>query len=166
MFELKTLSRDAIPRSLEKVERYRLLNEAAEAESICLDILAVEPDNQAALIMLLLARTDQFDRRLGVAVRQAEEVVPRLQGEYERAYYTGIIFERRAKAHLHHGGPGAEFAAYDCFRAAMQWYEKAEAICAPGNNDARLRWNTCARIMNDNPQLRAGPQERVEQPLE
>lgn len=166
MFELKTLSRDAIPRSLEKAERYRLLNEAAEAESICLDILGVDPDNQRALVMLLLARTDQFDQRLGIAVRQAEEVVPRLQGEYERAYYSGIICERRARARLGQGGPGSEFAAYDCFRAAMDWYEKAEAICPPGNNDATLRWNTCARIMNGNPQLRAGPQERVEQPLE
>ncbi len=166
MFELKTLSREAIPRSLEKAERYRLLNEATEAESICLDILAVDPDNQPALVILLLARTDQFEERLGIAARLAEEVVPRLRGDYERAYYTGIICERRAKARLHYGGPGAEFAAYDCFRAAMHWYEKAEALCPPGNNDATLRWNTVARIMNGNAQLQAGPQERVEQPLE
>src|SRR5262245_41172747 len=166
MFELKTLSPDAIPRALERAERYRLLNEAAEAESICLDILAAEPDNQPALVTLLLARTDQFDERLGAMLRQAEEVIPRLRGAYERAYYTGIIFERRAKARLRNHGPGAEFAAYDWFRSAMQWYEKAETLSPPGNNDATLRWNTCARIMNGNSQLRAGPQERVEHPLE
>jgi hypothetical protein len=157
---------EGIPRSLQKAERYRLLNEPAESESICLDILAAEPDNQQALVALLLALTDQFDRRLGPAVSQAQEVVPRLRDEYERAYYTGIICERRAKACLNHGGPGSAFAAYDCFCAAMSWYERAEAIAPQGNDDAMLRWNTCARIMMRNPQLQPGPQERVELPLE
>jgi len=50
MAELKRLHKDAIPAALEKAERYRLLNEPGEAESICLDILAVDPDNQRALI--------------------------------------------------------------------------------------------------------------------
>jgi hypothetical protein len=166
MFELKTLSREAIPRSLEKAERYRLLNEAAEAESICLDILAVDPDHQPALVILLLARTDRMDEHLGLAAAEAEEVLPRLHGDYERAYYAGIICERRAKARLRHGGPGAEFAAYDCFRAAMRWYERAEALCPAGNDDATLRWNACARIMNGNPRLRAAPEDRGELPLE
>src|SRR5436309_1529996 len=160
MPDLKRLHKDAIPAALERAERYRLLNEAAEAESICLDILAVDPENQQALVTLLLARTDQFGERLGVAVRRAEEVLPRLHDEYARAYYAGIICERHAKARLSHGGPGSEFAAYDRFRAAMSWYEKAEALCSPGNNDATLRWNTCARIMNGNPQLQPAPQER------
>ena len=71
MFELKTLAAEAIPRSLEKAERYRLLNEPAEAESICCDILAVEPDNQQAIVTLLLALTDQFETRLGGAVAYA-----------------------------------------------------------------------------------------------
>ena len=60
MFDLKPLNPDAIPKALQKAERYRLLNEPEEAESICLDILAIEPDNQQALVMLLLAQTDQF----------------------------------------------------------------------------------------------------------
>jgi hypothetical protein len=50
MAELKQLHKDAIPAALEKAERYRLLNEPGEAESICLDILAVDPDNQRAVI--------------------------------------------------------------------------------------------------------------------
>ena len=54
-FELKMLSEDAVPRALAKAERYRLLNEPGEAESICLDALAVEPANQSALTTLLLA---------------------------------------------------------------------------------------------------------------
>lgn len=42
-FELKRISADTIPVALAKVDRYRLLNEPALAESICLDILAVAP---------------------------------------------------------------------------------------------------------------------------
>jgi len=166
MFQLKTLSREAIARSLEKAERYRLLNEPAEAESICLDILQIDPQNQTALVMLLLAFTDQFDKRLGPALNQARELLPHLQGAYERAYYAGIICERRAKAWLHHDGPGSAAAAYDCFREAMNWYEKAEAVCPPGNDDPALRWNTCARLLMRNPRLQPASAERTEPPLE
>jgi tetratricopeptide (TPR) repeat protein len=165
MFQLKTLSQEAIPRSLEKAERYRLLNEPAEAESICLDILQIDPDNQQALITLLLALTDQFDK-LNAAVHEAEELLPRLRSDYERAYYAGIICERRGKARLHHAGPGAVSAAYSCFRQAMEWYEKAEGICPPGNDDATLRWNTCARLIMRDPHLRPAVDEWIEHQLE
>jgi hypothetical protein len=145
MFELKAISREAIPRSIEKAERYRLLNEPAEAESICLDILRVEPENQQALVMLLLALTDQFDRRL--AESRPRELLARLEGDYERAYYAGIICERKARAQLHKGLRGAEYAAHDGLREAMIWYEKAEALRPPENDDATLRWNACARTI-------------------
>src|SRR6266853_596016 len=62
MFELKPLSKEAIPKALERADRYRLLNEPAEAESICLDMLEAEPDNRRALSTLILALTDQLDR--------------------------------------------------------------------------------------------------------
>jgi hypothetical protein len=166
MFQLKTLSKDAVPRSLKKAERYRLLNEPSEAESICLDVLQIDPENQEALITMLLALTDQFDTHLGVAVGQAEEILPRLHGEFERAYYTGIISERRAKARLRDGAPGAGAAAYDWLRRALDWYEKAEALCPPGNDDATLRWNACARLIMRNSHLRPRPEEWVEPPLE
>jgi len=61
MFELKLLTKVAVPKALERAERYRFLNEPGEAESICLDVLRVEPDNQKALITLLLALTDQIE---------------------------------------------------------------------------------------------------------
>ena len=166
MFELKTLAREAIPRSLEKAERYRLLNEPAEAESICLDVLRIEADNQQALITLLLALTDQFDRQLGEALHRAEEIVPRLAGGYEKAYYAGIVCERRAKARLHRGGPGAEPAAYDWLSEAMRRFEEAERLAPAGNNDATLRWNTCARMLMRNPRLKPAPEQHVEAPLE
>ena len=100
MSELKELSKEAIPAALEKAMRYRLLNEPAEAESICLDVLAAEPENQQALIMLLLAVTDRFSKSYGVSDTQAKQILTRIRGEYEHAYYSGILAERRAKAQL------------------------------------------------------------------
>ncbi len=68
MSELKALHKEAIPAALEKATRYRLLNEPAEAESICLDVLKADPENQEAIITLLLALTDR--RNLCRATRQ------------------------------------------------------------------------------------------------
>jgi len=65
MSTLKKISPHGIERALEKVDRYRLLNEPGDAESICLDILEVDPANQRALAALLLARTDQFQHGRG-----------------------------------------------------------------------------------------------------
>jgi tetratricopeptide (TPR) repeat protein len=164
MFELKPLSREAVGRALEKAERYRLLNEPGEAESICLDVLAVEPENQQALVTLLLARTDEFEERTGEVAR-AQEVVARLEGHYERAYYAGIIYERKAKAQLKRGGAGMGAVAQGGFRQAMRLYEKAEDLRPPGNDDALLRWNACARVLERLPRVES-PQEEYEAPLE
>jgi hypothetical protein len=165
VFELKPLSEEAIPAALEKAERYRLLNEPGEAESICLDVLKADPDNQKALITLLLAVSDRFGKGYGVSDTQAREFLAHVKGEYERAYYAGILAERRAKAKLAQGTPGSRFYAYDGFRGAMSWFEKAEAVRPPGNDDALLRWNTCARIITQN-KLVPREEERVEPPLE
>jgi hypothetical protein len=164
MFELKLIDKEAIPRALEKAERYRFLNEPKEAESICLDILQIEPDNQQALIIQLLAITDQFDERINI--NQAKQLLPCLNSEYDRAYYAGIIYERRAKALLKQDNLGSKATVYDCLREAMNYFEKAQEIHPAGNEDAILRWNTCARIINRNPELIPNPEERYELPLE
>ena len=46
MFQLKSLSMEGITAALDKAERYRLLNEPREAESICLDVLEIDPENR------------------------------------------------------------------------------------------------------------------------
>jgi hypothetical protein len=165
MSDLKPLSREAIPAALEKAERYRLLNEPGEAESICLDILRADPENQSAVITLLLAVTDRFGKGYGVSDTQTKELLSRVKGDYERAYYTGILAERRAKAKLAQGTPGSRHYAYDGFREAMTWFEKAEEVRPPGNDDALLRWNTCSRIIEKN-RLVPREEENVEPPLE
>jgi tetratricopeptide (TPR) repeat protein len=163
MFELKPLAEGAIPRAMEKAERYRLLNEPAEAESICLDVLKIDPDHQKALITLLLALTDQFEK--GVSANEARDLLPRIQGDYAKTYYAGIICERRAKALLEQGRPGATYVAYEGLREAMDWYEQAEAVRPQGNDDSILRWNACARIIMSH-HLERMPQEHWEPPLE
>jgi hypothetical protein len=149
-FELKRLSAAALPRALERAEHYRLLGEPWAAESICLDVLHVEPGHQQALKVLLLARCDQFAHDAG-AVQRAKDALTELTSEYERAYYAGLILERRAKARLDQRTPGAGFVAYEWLREAMAWYERAEAVRPSGNDDALLRWNTCARMLDETP---------------
>src|SRR6185369_4568326 len=116
---LKPLSASAIPAALEKAMRYRLLNEPGEAESICLDVLRLEPEHQQALVSLLPPLTGRFSKGYAVGFTQAQEILPRLRDPYERAYYAGIICERRAKAFLGQASPGAEFNAYELLREAM-----------------------------------------------
>jgi hypothetical protein len=166
MSELKALSKEAIPAALEKAMRYRLLNEPAEAESICLDILKTDPENQEAVITLLLAVTDRFSKGYGVSDTQAKELLARIRGEYDRAYYSGILAERRAKTKLTQNTPDCRFQAYDFFRDAMSFFEKAESVRPPGNDDALLRWNTCARIIERNKLVARESEERIEFPLE
>ena len=144
-FTLKVLRPGAIPAALERAERYRLLNEPTQAESICLDILEAEPENQAALILLLLSLTDQFGN--SHSAERASAVLLRLSDEYHRAYYQGIIFERRARTQLHRTAPGGGNTAYHLLREAMQCYEAAENIRPSNNDEALLRWNTCARTI-------------------
>jgi hypothetical protein len=162
MYQLKPLSRDAIQPALAKAERYRFLNEPAEAESICRDVLDVEPSHQQALIVLLLALTDQFGEHASGAAQEADELLRRLANDYERAYYSGIVRERRAKALLDRGGPGSASSVYEWLREAMTWYERAETLRPAGNDDAILRWNTCARLLMRHPHLEEAGEERPE----
>ncbi len=93
-------------------------------------------------------------------------MLEKIHGEYERAYYSGIISERWAEALLRQGAPGAGFTAYQSLREAMEHYERAEALRPQGNDDALLRWNTCARILMRNRELRPRGEESFEPAFE
>jgi hypothetical protein len=153
MFELKKLSPEAVPAALEKAQRYRVLNEPKQAESICEDVLRVDPDNQEALVMLIMALTDLFSGPRSITPHHARELLPRLKSEYERHYYSGIIWEREAIAWLRSEKPHSGNAAYECFLQAMGCFERAEVIRPPGNDDALLRWNSCARMIQEYPDV-------------
>ena len=134
-FELKPISTAAVPKAIKKAEQYRLINEPEQAESICLDILAAQP----------------------------HEYVTRLDDEYQRYYYGGLVLERQARAYLGRGK--SRVAAYDCFREAMDCYEKAERIRPEDDDSALLRWNACLRTIRRG-QLHPAPTDEREQPLE
>jgi hypothetical protein len=166
LFKLKPISRESIPRAIQKAERYRLINQSWAAESICRDILDIDPTNQQVLVMFVLALTDQLADDHGRIMKTVHETLPRISDSYQRAYYTGIASERSGQALLHRGGMGSGAMAYEALRDAMNWYERAEAIRPPGNDDAILRWNTCARLINGNSQLAPHPEPTYEPALE
>ncbi len=164
-FILKPMSKDAVPSALLKAERYRLLNEPGAAESICLDVLQVDPHNEDARVMLLLALTDQFPHdSSSKTVSRASEFAASLGNEYDRAYYSGIVRERRAKAVLERDRLGATTVAIEWLREAMTSYERAEAIRPVHNDDALLRWNACARLLMALPE--PAPDVHAPEPLQ
>jgi len=96
MLELKPLSKEGIAGALARVERYRLLNEPEQAESICQDILRCDADNQEALISLLLAITDQFSGGEGPRAQQTEDSLVALRVPQERI----CVIDHQPIAHL------------------------------------------------------------------
>lgn len=165
MFEMKRLSTGAVGAALQKAERYRLLNEPSEAESICRDVLQTDPENTEARVMLLLSLTDQFAGGTAHDVASARAVLAELSDPYQRAYYGGIICERWGKAVFHRHGPGSAAAAHHWLAEAMKLYEKAEGLRRPGDDDAILRWNACARMVERHPELQAPRQGGLEGPI-
>ncbi len=163
---IKPISREGVAAALLKAHRYRLLNDSVAAESICLDVLDVDPGNVEALVMHVLAITDQFAAGHGEDRARAGTAVARLTDPYRHAYYNGVICERWAKAVLQRATPRAAEMAYDWIEKALAWYAKAENVRAPGNDEVILRWNTCVRMLSRDPHLRPREAEAWEPSLE
>jgi hypothetical protein len=144
-YAYKLIRPESIPDALKKSERYRLLGEPDEAESVCLDILKVDAGNQGALVDLILALTDQFPRERNPRVAVAQQYVSLLTDEYQRQYYTAVVLEREARTQKERDTPPAIVLLmyYD----AMHGYEEAAAISPPGDDSAVLRWNACMRAI-------------------
>lgn len=161
MYTLKPISRETIPGAVAKAEHYRLLNEPAQAESICQDVLSIEPGEQRAIICLVLALSDQIPQE-PQAWAGALSSATRLASPYERAYYAGIVWERRAKAHYHAGNRPSSEHVYEWIAKALQLFAQAEELRPPNNDDALLRWNACVRFLNRHPHLQPALEERPE----
>ncbi len=155
---LKSISAGGIAEALSKVETYRYLNQPEEAESICQDILAIEPHNQAALRQLALSITDQFTGSTEDRFGESEGVFQRLADPYERQYYAGLLRERWAKGQLRAGRP--PHTLRPAVETALRYFAEAEKIRPAGNDDAILRWNRCVRLL----QGLTGPDSGPEQP--
>jgi tetratricopeptide (TPR) repeat protein len=146
-YELKRISTAGIAEAIVKAERYRSLSEPEEAESICRDILIIEPQRQLALRLLGLALTDQFTGGASDRYREAELAFQQLNDPYERLYYSGILCERRAKAQLNAGQPPHMLLVL--FEQALHFFAEAEKVRPAGNDDAILRWNRCVRLLQN-----------------
>lgn len=152
MFTLKPISHDGIETALAKAERYRLLGEPNEAQSICLDILEIDPANRRARINLILALTDEIPKE-GSSFVRAMETIPGLESQYDRAYYSGIAWERRAKARYSSKGIGSSNYVYEWIVKALQFFEQAEHLRPAGNDSSILRWNACVRFLERHKEL-------------
>jgi len=165
MYEKKRLSKDAVAAALQKAERYRLLNEPTEAESICRDVLEADPGNAEARVILLLSLTDQFAHGSAQDAALARTVLGEMTDPYQRAYYGGIICERWGKAVFQRQGPESAEAAHGWLIEAMKLYETAEGLRRPGDDDAILRWNACARMIERHRELQTRWQAGIEGPI-
>ena len=159
VFAFKLISPHSIPDALKKAERYRLLGEPDEAESVCLDVLKVDPGNQEGLVALILALSDQFRNERRPRVELAQQYVSALTDEYQRRYYHAVVLEREAGAHLGRETPPVLVFLRYC--EAMDAYEQAAAVQPPGDDSAALRWNACLRAIRRR-QLQPGLEEQYE----
>jgi tetratricopeptide (TPR) repeat protein len=147
--KLKAITKSGVAEAISKVELYRYLNEPEEAESICRDILVVDPHNQLAIRLLGLTLTDQFTGGEGDRYAEALRILQSLTDRYEQVYYTGIAHERRAKAQLRRGQ--LPHTLLVLFEEAMRCFAEAEKNRPPDNDDAILRWNRCVRLLQSLP---------------
>jgi hypothetical protein len=151
--QLKSISKAGISEALAKVELYRYLNEPEEAESICRDILAVDPEQQLAKRMLGLTITDQFTGSSSDRYAETQGIFQSLRDPYERSYYIGLLQERRAKAQLAAGC--SPHILLPLVEEAMRCFAEAEKIRPAGNDDSILRWNRCVRLLESRPEFHA-----------
>jgi hypothetical protein len=164
MPDLKPISKEAIPQALAKATRYRLLNEPWQAESICRDVLHTDPANQDAIYALILALTDQFGSPMATGLGGTLKLTEDLTDAYQRDYARGIIYERHAAVTLHRHSPDAGYIAYEYLQQAMSWFERAEKLRPEKNEDAILRWNACARMIEQR-RLKPSPEQQESGPL-
>jgi tetratricopeptide (TPR) repeat protein len=150
-YALKPLPRTSLDAALAKAEHYRDLNQPEEAQSICQDVLDVDPESQRAWKLLGLALTDQFASRQVGLFEQAIVAFEHLSDEYERIYHVGVAWERSAKAHLERN---EAHSAVTAFEHALKLFEEAQPK-RPDLPDPVLRWNRCVRILTAHPALKA-----------
>ncbi len=163
MSDFKKLRLNAIPKALKRAMRYRLLNEPFQTESICRDILTVDPENQEARVILILAMTDQFGQEKSHSLAVVENELKQLTDNYNQAYYTGIALERRAIASVCSNLIQSSKNAFEILHQAMDNYEKAEKIQPENNDDAIVRWNACVRFIERH-NIKPTPEEEKIEP--
>lgn len=145
MPEPQPIPKGNVQKAMERAEHYRLLNEPEQAESICRDIVSVDPENEKAWIHLLLSLSDQFPKDKEDARKEATEALVHIKSDFLNHYYQGIIHERWGRANMKFGH--GHQAVMSWISKAMQSYQKAIELAPADDPDPTLRWNTCVRLM-------------------
>lgn len=167
MTSLRPLQSDAVAAALDLARKYRAQSEPLQAESVCLDVLEADPGNQEAIQVLLLALTDQFTHSSPPDLGRVRALIPQIEGEYQRLFYSGLVAERRATSLVTNPQiRGSGFLAYDLLQSAMAFYSQAQEVAEAGNPEAALRLNACVRILERNPRIQPDPNEHAEHPIE
>ena len=140
------IEKTSIEEVLERAKQYRSLLQPEMAISICLDIFAVDTNNQDALVIYILALTDQLSQSESkVHQNKITESIKKLDSEFLRRYYSGIFLERQARSFLK--SSMSRSFAYDAFIEAISEFETAEKMAPEHCADPILRYNSCLRTI-------------------
>ncbi len=139
------IHKTAIPNVLKKAKQYRLLLEPDLAISICIDIFAIDANNQEALIIYILALTDKLSNGCKVTDKKILDTIAKLSTKFYKDYYTGIFLEKKARAMLKN--TMSKSFAYAAFMQAIKAYKQAEKLADKDCSDAILRYNSCLRTI-------------------
>lgn len=154
MHEFKKISSEFIDEALAKADKYRMLNHPKTSESICRDVLDIDPGNQNAITLLIIAITGQFSNSQkypGTRLKDAQVWIKELADEYKKEYFAGLVLERWAKSKVR-DLPGADL--YEFFEEAMVHYDRAEKLAPHGDESAKLHYNFCIRFMDRHTHIR------------
>ena len=144
--EYHKIDKDSIEDVLERAKQYRSLLQPDMAISICMDIFAVDKNNQEALVIYILALTDQLSQSESkVHQKKITDSIKRLDSKFLQHYYSGIFFERQARSLLKHSM--SRSFAYAEFIEAIAEFEIAEKKAPEHCADPILRYNSCIRTI-------------------
>ncbi len=144
--EYHKIDKDSIEDVLDRAKQYRSLLQPDMAISICMDIFAVDKNNQEALVIYILALTDQLSQSESkVHQKKITDSIKRLDSKFLQHYYSGIFFERQARSLLKHSM--SRSFAYEAFIEAIVEFEIAEKMAPEHCADPILRYNSCIRTI-------------------
>ena len=144
--EYHKIDKGSIEDVLERAKQYRSLLQPDMAISICMDIFAVDKNNQEALVIYILALTDQLSQSESkVHQKKITDSIKRLDSQFLQHYYSGIFFERQARSLLKHSM--SRSFAYEAFIEAIAEFEIAEKMAPEHCADPILRYNSCIRTI-------------------
>jgi len=149
-WELKQLRARNLRAAVDLAKQYRDLNQPEDAESICRDVLEVSPYDEDAWRTLGLALTDQFASSWMMLFDEACAAFSNLRSEYEKLYFTGVAWERYAKAQL---GAGHSNNAIHAFEQAMELFDRADGLGSADDPRPVLHYNRCVRALTRTPEL-------------